>query len=183
MADPAAASTQSVERDPNRPHATNRSLVWAAICDFAVATSFVVTFFGGPPAYSFFGVEFLAELAAAGSNLPRILSGGLAILGVLAGLAALSGAGRLPRLPLVRVVLILATTAFLVRGAWLAIELARVIPDHQSVRFRELLLSGAALVLGFLHLTGLRDMAPRPSAGRQSLEPPPDRGDGHPDPV
>lgn len=141
--------------------AGNRMLLWAAVCDFVLAAALAVTFFGGASAYSFFGVEFLADLAASGSALPGLLSGGLAVLGVVAGLYALSGSGRGPRLPLLRTVLILATAAFLVRGAWLAIELARVIPDYQTVRFRELLLSGAALGIGFLHLGGLRQLPAR----------------------
>jgi hypothetical protein len=145
---------------------TSRSLLWAGVCDFAVAAALAVTFFLGPSAYSFFGVEFLADLAAAGSSLPALISGGLAVLGILAGLYSLSGAGYGPRLPLVRTVLVLVTMAFLARGAWLAVELARVIPNYQSVRFRELLLSATALTIGFLHLTGLRQIAEPSASGR-----------------
>ena len=145
---------------PGPSGAVNRMLQWAAVCDFVLAAALAVTFFRGASAYSFFGVEFLADLAASGSSLPGLLSGGMAVLGVVAGLYALSGAGIGPHLPLLRTVLILVTVAFLVRGAWLAIELARVIPDYQRVRFRELLLSGAALGIGFLHLAGLRQLTP-----------------------
>jgi hypothetical protein len=86
------------------------------------------------------------------------------VLGLLAGWYALSGAGYGPRLPLLRTALTVVTVAFLARGAWLAVELARVIPDYESVRFRELLLSATALGIGFLHLTGLRYIGAREPA-------------------
>lgn len=162
-----ASSPSGSSRAPAGPErapspVASRLLLWAGLCDFAVAASLAITFFRGPAAYSFFGVEFLADLAAAGSTIPGLISGGLAVLGVVAGLYALSGAGYGPRLPLLGAVLIVVTVAFLVRGAWLAIELARVIPNYQSVRFRELLLSAAALGIGFLHLAGLRQVTARP---------------------
>jgi hypothetical protein len=154
------AHSSSAEGD-GQARPAPRSLFWAALADFAVAAALAVTFFVAAPAYSFFGVEFLAELAAAGSTLPGITSGGLAILGLVAGIYALSGAGYLRRLPLLKTVLALATIAFLARGAWIAFELARVMHDYRAVRYRELWLSAAALGIGFLHLTGLRHISLR----------------------
>lgn len=157
-------SSDSNANDVGRHHRTRppiRSLLWAGVADLVIAAALAVTLLVGAPAYSFFGVEFLAELAAAGSEIPGVIAGTLAVLGVVAGVHALSGAGSLRRLPLLKPVLALATVAFLARGAWLAIELGRVIPDYQAVRYRELWLSVAALAIGFLHLIGLRQFLDR----------------------
>ncbi len=154
---------ESGRRDRTRPPI--RSLLWAGVADLVIAAALAVTLLVGAPAYSFFGVEFLHDLAVAGSDIPGLIAGTLAVLGVVAGGYALSGAGYLRRLPLLKPVLALATVAFLARGAWLAIELGRVIPDYQAVRYRELWLSVAALAIGFMHLIGLRQLLDR-DAGR-----------------
>ena len=117
---------------------------------------------------SFFGVEFLAELAGKGSALPALISGPLAVAGAVAGLYAVSAWRGGPPWPFLRTILALAAVAFLFRGAWLAFELARAIPDYQSVRFRELLLSAASIWIGFLHLAGLRQLPAAPSAKSQA---------------
>jgi hypothetical protein len=133
-------------------------LLWAGVCDFVVATAFAAAFVVGARAYSFFGAESLAEMAARGSAVPRLMSGGLAVAGVIAGIYAIDTARRGARLPSARIVLALTVAAFLIRGAWLAIELGRAIPDYTTVRLRELLLSVAAVSIGILHLVGLRDL-------------------------
>ncbi len=137
---------------------SSRSLLWAGLCDFAVAAALAAAFALGSSAYSFFGVEFLAEMAKQGSAVPRLLSGGLAIAGLVAGIYAIDTARHGPRFPAARAVLTSTAGAFLLRGAWLAIELGRAIPDYQSVRLRELLLSAAAVLIGVLHLVGVRDL-------------------------
>ncbi len=158
MTDRPVSETQLPSKGRDRAAAISRWLLWASGCDFVVAAAFAVTLLVGPTAYSFFGVEFLAELAAAGSALPGLAAGGLVVLAIVAGVYARSGAGHGPRLPFLKGVLLGVAVAFLARGAWLAIELARVIPNYESVRFRELLLSIAAITIGFLHLAGWRDL-------------------------
>lgn len=138
----------------------NRPLLWAGVLDLAIAAALTASLIFGPRAYSFFGVEFLAEMAERGSAVPGLISGGLALAGVIAGTYALTTALWGPRLPQARPILVVAAVAFLIRGAWLAIELGRAIPDYQSVRFRELLLSAAAVSIGVLHLVGVRQIAP-----------------------
>lgn len=73
---------------------------------------------GGPDWYRFFGAgERMARLAALGSPYPALITAGIAaVLGVWA-LYALSGAGVIRRLPLLRLALVLISAIYLVRGA------------------------------------------------------------------
>ena len=72
---------------------------------------------GGPEWYRFFGAgERMARLAAHGSIYPAVVTGCIAaILGVWA-LYALSGAGVIRRLPLLRLALALIAAVYLARG-------------------------------------------------------------------
>jgi putative oxidoreductase len=72
---------------------------------------------GGPDWYRFFGAgERMARLAARGSIYPTVVTAGIAaVLGVWA-LYALSGAGMIRRLPLLRLALALIAAVYLARG-------------------------------------------------------------------
>ena len=72
---------------------------------------------GGPDWYRFFGAgERMARLAARGSSYPALVTAGIAaILGTWA-LYALSGAGVIRRLPLLRLALVLIAAIYLARG-------------------------------------------------------------------
>ncbi len=72
---------------------------------------------GGPDWYRFFGAgERMARLAALGSPYPALITAGIAaVLGVWA-LYALSGAGVIRRLPLLRLALVLISAIYLIRG-------------------------------------------------------------------
>jgi hypothetical protein len=72
---------------------------------------------GGPDWYRFFGAgERMARLAARGSVYPTLVTAGIAaVLGAWA-LYALSGAGVVRRLPLLRPVLALVAAVYLARG-------------------------------------------------------------------
>jgi hypothetical protein len=72
---------------------------------------------GGPPWYRFFGAgERMAQLASRGAPAPAVLTVAIAaVLGVWS-LYALSGAGLVRRLPLLRPVLVLIAVIYLARG-------------------------------------------------------------------
>jgi hypothetical protein len=71
----------------------------------------------GAPWYRFFGAgERMARLAAAGSWRPTLITSGIVLVLVVWTLYALSGAGAIRRLPLVRPVLCAVTGVYLLRG-------------------------------------------------------------------
>jgi hypothetical protein len=72
---------------------------------------------GGPDWYRFFGAgEAMARAAERGSPVPAIWRVGIAaLLGAWAAYA-FAGAGLIPRLPLMRLALVLISAAYLIRG-------------------------------------------------------------------
>lgn len=109
---------------------------------------------GGPAWYRFFGAgERMARMAERGMLEPAIVA--LLIAGVLAGWAiyALSGAGVLPRLPLLRPILIVITAVYLLRAAALPLMLATM---HERSATFLVWSSAIVLVIGIVHTIGLR---------------------------
>jgi len=77
----------------------------------------VAIIFGGAAWYRFFGAgERMAHLAEQGSASPAITTGFITLLLTACGLYALSGAGAIVRLPLVRPALVVITAVYLGRG-------------------------------------------------------------------
>ncbi len=96
-------------------------LVAAAVMSLLTALLHVASIIGGGDWYRFFGAgEQMARLDEAGSWKPAIITGVIAI--ILAGwcLYALSGAGMVRRVPLLRTGLIAITVVLLARTACLA---------------------------------------------------------------
>jgi len=92
-------------------------LVAGAWLSFAASALHIGCILGGPAWYRFFGAgEGVAQAAERGEWLPTLLT--LAIAAVLAlwGAYALSGAGRIVRLPLPTFCLVGITAVYLLRG-------------------------------------------------------------------
>jgi hypothetical protein len=124
----------------------------AALSAIAAALHVAVIFFGAPW-YRLFGAgERMARLAEAGSRYPTIVTS--AIAAVLAGwsLYALSGAGVMARLPLLRPALCVITAVYLLRGLVIA-PLALLAPGKVTPFW----IWSSAICLGFgiVHLIGL----------------------------
>jgi hypothetical protein len=82
----------------------------AALLHFAVIV-------GGPDCYRFFGAgEDMARMAERGMWQPALLTVGIAVVLGIWACYAFAGAGRLPRLPLMRTALILISLIYLARG-------------------------------------------------------------------
>ncbi|GAA0855228.1 hypothetical protein [Aliiglaciecola litoralis] len=95
----------------------NNHLIIAGYLSFLASLLHISCIFGGPDWYRFFGAgERMAQLAAAGDAYPTIAT--LVIAAILAvwGLYALSGAGVILKLPLLKTGLVLITAIYLVRG-------------------------------------------------------------------
>lgn len=79
----------------------------------------VAIILGGPAWYRFFGAgERMARLAARGSPYPAIITAGIATILAVWMLYALSGAGVIRRLPLLRLALVLIAAIYLGRGVF-----------------------------------------------------------------
>jgi hypothetical protein len=109
---------------------------------------------GGPDWYRFFGAgERMARMAARGHWYPTVLT--LCIAAVLGAWAlyAWSGAGLIPRLPLLRAGLCAITAVYLLRAVAF-VPLQTFFPGNSDAFWY--LSSGVCLGLGLLHALGLR---------------------------
>ena len=135
----------------------NRWLIAAGVLDGAAALLHLGCIVGGPAWYRFFGAgDAMVAMAERGMARPTLIT--LAIAAILAiwGAYAFSGAGLLPRLPLLRPALVAIAAIFLARAAALPL-LFRVMPDRSSA----FLWTSSAIVLAFgvVHAIGLATLA------------------------
>lgn len=104
--------------------------------------------------YRFFGAgERMAQMAATGSWYPAIVTSLIAAMLFTWSLYALSGAGVIPRLPLLRLALGAITAIYLLRG--LAVLPLVFLAPGRSTAFWWWS-SAICLVIGLTHLVGLR---------------------------
>jgi len=101
-----------------------------------------IRYFGGP-------AQFSTEKPFAYA----ILCLAVAAMVAVAGLYALSGAGKPPRLPLLRTVLIAVTVVYLLRGLLIVPQTRLVLRHPELVRFA--VFSAISLCVGFVHLGGV----------------------------
>ena len=95
----------------------NTQLKIAASLSFIAALLHVAIIFGGPEWYRFFGAgEGMAKLAESGSTQPTVITLSIAVTLSVWGLYALSGAGVVFKLPLLKLALCFITAIFLLRG-------------------------------------------------------------------
>jgi hypothetical protein len=102
-----------------------RWLVAGGVLSLLAALAHLAVIAGGPDWYRFFGAgEPMARAAERGSMAPALITMGIAaVLGVWAAYA-FSGAGLLPRLPLLRLGLVAISAVYLLRGLMLVPGLA-----------------------------------------------------------
>ena len=136
----------------------NRFLIVGAALSALAALLHVACIYFGAPWYRFLGAgEQMARMAEAGSWTPGIITAGIAtVLGIWA-LYALSGAGAIFRLPLLRTALCIITGIYLLRG--IAVLPVALLQPHQATAF---LWWSSTICLGFgvVHLIGLRQRWP-----------------------
>lgn len=106
-----------------------RLLLFAAVVTSIASLLHVAIIVGGPAWYRFFGAgERMARQAAHGSIYASALTAMIAIVLAVWALYALSGAGLIGQLPLLRVALVLIAAVFLARGV-LGIPLVLLVED------------------------------------------------------
>lgn len=120
----------------------------------SVAAAFlhIACIFGGPGWYRFFGAgEAMARAAARGDWRPTLITLGIAATLLVWAAYAFSGAGWLPRLPLLGIGLIVITAIYLLRGLlFVPVNLVR---RTHSAEFA-LWSSAIVLVFGAVHAIG-----------------------------
>ncbi|WP_373521946.1 hypothetical protein [Aquiflexum sp.] len=95
----------------------NQHLFWAGILTALISITHIGIVIGGPEWYRFFGAgERMAQQAEAGLALPVMITLTIALILGIWAIYAFSGAGLISRLPLLKPVLILITSVFLLRG-------------------------------------------------------------------
>ncbi len=132
---------------------TNPWLLAGGVLSAIAAVLHLAIIAGGPAWYRFFGAgEAMAQLAARGSIRPTLITLGIAtVLGIWSAYA-LSGAGLIGRLPLLRLGLIVITGIYLLRAFALPLML-RTMPGRNAAFL--VWSSAIVLVLGVVHAVGL----------------------------
>lgn len=129
---------------------------------------------GGPDWYRFFGAgERMARLAARGSPYPAVITVGIATILAVWALYALSGAGVIRRLPLLRLALALIAAIYLARGV-LGIPLVLLADDPYANQLKERMTfmavtSAVCIVLGLCYAAGAAWVGKRPRPGPPSM--------------
>ena len=103
----------------------NPALVLGGVLSGLASLLHIACIIGGPDWYRFFGAgEEIATLAEQGSIVPTLLTLGIATVLAIWAAYAFSGAGLLPRLPLLRTGLAVISAIYLLRGLALIPALA-----------------------------------------------------------
>jgi hypothetical protein len=126
----------------------------AALC-FGIALLHAAMIFMDPWAYAYFGAPQLGRAEAAGYAYPDLMAAGLVLVFAAFGAYALSGAGRIRRLPLLPVALVLIGAVFTVRGLVLFPQLVQLAagtgaPPRMAVFSLVSLITGVAFLAGTL---------------------------------
>jgi hypothetical protein len=95
-------------------------LIAAGAMSAAAALAHLAVIAGGPDWYRFFGAgEGMARAAERGLLIAPLITVAIASVLVIWAAYAFSGAGLIPRLPLLRVGLVTITAIYLLRGLWI----------------------------------------------------------------
>lgn len=133
--------------------ATNGFLVIGAAFSGTAALLHLACIAFGAPWYRFMGAgEHMAQMAMAGHWYPTVVTLAIAAMLAVWALYALSGAGVIPRLPLLRVALCAITAVYLLRAVGF-VPLMRYLPDNSMTFW--VVSSGICLMIGLVHAVGL----------------------------
>ena len=121
----------------------------------AIALLHIAIIFGGAPAYRYFGAgEEMAQMASSGSVLPALITLFIAVILVLWGLYAFSGAGLIRYLPLLRIGLVVIASIYTLRGIGVIPQVAWMIKSPKSVAPQDIVFSLVSLLAGIVYFVG-----------------------------
>ena len=144
--------------------ARNPALVIGGLLSVAASLLHIGCIIGGPDWYRFFGAgEAMATMAEQGLMMPTLLTLGIAAVLAIWAAYAFSGAGLLPRLPLLRTGLVTISAIYLLRG--LALIPALIVNRGEIAPF-VLWSSLIVLVYGLAYAVGTWVAWPRLGARR-----------------
>lgn len=138
---------------------SDRLLVLGGILTGVASLLHLAIILGGPDWYRFFGAgERMAQLAAHGSTYPTVITAAIAVVLGIWALYALSGAGVIRRLPLLRLALVLIAAIYLIRGI-LGVPLVLFMDNPYANELRAkmtfmVLSSGICICLGLCYAVG-----------------------------
>jgi hypothetical protein len=136
-----------------KTNGSQRVLLLGAAANYCVSLFHLVIVFVGAPGYRYFGVSKLAELHEKGSLTPTLLTLALAAMFALFGTYALSGAGVLRRLPLLRTTLLGVGALYLLRGLPVIRQAIRL-AGGDTRYWMAVFFSGVALLIGIAYIAG-----------------------------
>lgn len=128
-------------------------LIFGGTANFAIAMLHAAIPFIGVPAYVYFGSADLARLATQGSAVPALMTFSLALVFAGFGFYALSGAGVIRRLPLLRTGLLLIGSVYTLRGLILVLDLIRLTRGLDYPNW-QVVFSAVALAIGLMYFVG-----------------------------
>ena len=133
-------------------------LLAAGFCSLLAASLHIAVIIGGPDWYRFFGAgEAMARMAEQGLLRPLLITLGIAAMLALWAAYAFSGAGVIPRLPLLKLVLPMITSVYLMRG--IAGLIVPLLNDHALLAQNSAMFwvwsSIICLTIGLVHLAGV----------------------------
>jgi hypothetical protein len=132
---------------------TNLFLVIGAVLSGTAALLHLGCIAFGAPWYRFMGAgEHMAQMALAGHWYPTVVTLAIAAMLAVWALYALSGAGIIAKLPLLRVALCAITAVYLLRAVGF-VPLMRYFPDNSMTFW--VVSSGICLTIGVVHARGL----------------------------
>ena len=132
-----------------------RLLVAGGVMSMAIGLLHVGVIVAGPPAYAFFGAgEKMTALARGGSPMPALITAVLVGVFIVFGLYALSGAGAIRRLLLLRTGLLAIGGVYTLRGLSVIPQATLLATRPELFPLRYVLFSAAALVVGLCYLGG-----------------------------
>ena len=136
----------------------NKYFLVAAICSGLAALLHIGCVVFGGDWYRFLGAgEAMAQMAAAGHIYPTLITSAIALVLLVWALYALSGAGVILRLPLLRLGLSVIAAIYLLRGVAF-VFLMPMFPDNGLTFW--LVSSGICLFIGAMYVLGLRQAWP-----------------------
>ncbi|QQX78474.1 hypothetical protein JK628_12845 [Shewanella sp. KX20019] len=132
----------------------NKMLIFAGVFNATAALMHIGCIYFDAPWYRFFGAgEQMAVMAERGSLQPTIITSGIVVVLSIWSVYAFSAADVITRLPLMRLVLIVISTIYLLRGVAGLFFIGNTM--GRSAAFW-LWSSAICLCVGLIHLIGLK---------------------------